>query len=197
MLPTTTSVLLEALLDDRRSQSDGTWLEFDRRYRPVLFSFARKLGLLEQDAADVAQDALVRFVEEFRAGKFDRGRGRLRSWLFAITRTRVDRFRRSRAQSHKVGGESVLAELPGEDELSELWESEWRRAVLSEGMNRLRASSINPSTLRAFERVSLDGLAPSAVAADLGMSTNAVYLAKFRVLERLRAVLVTVDEDWS
>ena len=78
----TTTVLLEGLHD---ASNDAVWGEFDRRYRPVVFGFARRLGLDDADAADVAQETLTRFLEEYRRGVYDRERGRLRSWLVTLT----------------------------------------------------------------------------------------------------------------
>jgi RNA polymerase sigma-70 factor (ECF subfamily) len=43
-----------------------------------------------------------------------------------------------------------------------------------------------PETWQAFRRVTLDGVPAEQVAADLGLSVNAVYVAKARVMQRLR-----------
>jgi RNA polymerase sigma-70 factor (ECF subfamily) len=44
-----------------------------------------------------------------------------------------------------------------------------------------------PATWQAFRRLVLDGGTPEEVAAELGLSVNAVLIAKSRVLRRLRA----------
>ena len=61
MLTRTTTALLEGLLEQT---NDETWREFDARYRPIIVAFARRVGLGETDAADVAQETLLRFVRE-------------------------------------------------------------------------------------------------------------------------------------
>jgi len=71
---TTTTALLDGLHDPANEE---VWREFDTRYRPIILGFAVKLGLSDEDAADVAQDTLARFVQEYRAGRYDRTRGRL------------------------------------------------------------------------------------------------------------------------
>ncbi|MDA1267275.1 MAG: hypothetical protein O2816_19510, partial [Planctomycetota bacterium] len=82
------------------------------------------------------------------------------------------------------------------DQLAELFEDEWRRAILREGLRRLEESRIDKTTLAVFQAVTLDAREVAEVAAEYGMSANAVYLAKFRCLERLRGVLSLVEGEW-
>jgi hypothetical protein len=70
----TTTALLEGLHDPADAVA---WEQFDRRYRPIVVGFASRLGLADADAADVAQEVMLQFVKEYRAGKYDRQRGRL------------------------------------------------------------------------------------------------------------------------
>ncbi len=79
----TTTALLDDLLD---SANEGAWVGFDARYRPVLIGFARQLGLRADDAADIAQEALTKFVRAYQQGQYRRERGRLSSWLITIAR---------------------------------------------------------------------------------------------------------------
>ena len=83
MFTLTTTQLLEGLADPA---NQAVWQVFDARYRPVLLAFARRLDLSAEDAADVAQEALTRFMTALREGRFDRDRGRLRSWMVGIAR---------------------------------------------------------------------------------------------------------------
>ena len=65
----TTTALLEGLFD---SDNELAWSHFDARYRPIVIAFARKLGLSESDAGDVAQETILQFLKEYKEGKYDR-----------------------------------------------------------------------------------------------------------------------------
>jgi RNA polymerase sigma factor (sigma-70 family) len=197
VLPTTTSALLASLLDEDSDRTDGAWAQFDQRSRPVLQSFGSSLGLVGEDARELAQDVLVSFVEEYRAGRYDRERGRLRSWLFSIARARVTRMQQARGRAAGARGDSVLVGLPEEDHMADVWEDEWRRALLQEGLKQLRASSrLEEKTLTVFESVVLEHRSPEDVASEMGVPTSTVYTAKFRAMERLREILTRLEGDW-
>ena len=193
MLPTTTSMMLDALEDP---SDEPTWREFDARFRGVLVGFAMRFGLGADDAAEVAQEALSAFVDEYRRGQYDRGRGRLRSWLFAITRDRVLRYREGLARRRDWRGASAMEELPNPDRQSEIWEQEWRESLLLEGVRQLKESAgLGERTLRAFEGLTLEGRDGAELARELDMTENAVYQAKFRAMEQLRAIVARLEQD--
>jgi len=189
----TSTQLLVLLLDP---QAQAVWVEFDGRYRPILAGCARRRGLSAEQAADVAQETLARFAQAYRAGQYDRGRGRLRAWLLGIARNVMrEAFREPR------GPQSIdTAENQEAPDDAELWAHERRVEILRRGLDALmRESRFSPSSLRAFERVALGGESPELVAADLGLTRHDVYVAKHRVAHRLRAVVrrleAIYDED--
>jgi RNA polymerase sigma-70 factor (ECF subfamily) len=194
MITTTNTILLDGLRDP---QNNSVWREFDQRYRPVIEAFARKLGLSDADAADAAQETLADFVRDYRAEKFDRNRGRLRSWIFGIARHRVIDQLRARARRREWRGESAIGDEAGPDELTPLWEAEWRRAMLRQAMRELYASpKLEPRTIQAFERVAFEQRPAAEVAAEVGMTVDQVYVAKSRVVQRLRQILGELEEVW-
>lgn len=183
---TTTTALLDALRDPAQAT---VWTTFDTRYRPIILGVARNLGLDEHDAADVAQEALTQFLKDYRAGKYQRGRGRLRSWIIGIVKHRVADVRRDRVRRRELHGESVIAALPADDALEQLWDAEQRAAVLRDAFAELRRGTrTSDDSLRAFERLCFDQRPAADVAAELGMTTHDVYMAKNRVMDRLRAI---------
>ena len=105
MLTRTTTALLDDLADPA---NEAVWHDFDARYRPVLVGFGRRLGLGAEDAADAAQDALARFVRSYREGRYDRGRGRLSSWIIGIARNCIVDQMRTRAARHEERGISAM-----------------------------------------------------------------------------------------
>ena len=56
-------------------------------------------------------------------------------------------------------------------------------------------AEFEPKTWDAFERIWLDGRPSAEAAAALGLTIDAVYAAKSRVLRRLRAEVVALAED--
>ncbi len=184
---TTTSQLLEELYD-RRNQD--AWRECDARYRPIIIAFARKLGLDEADAADVAQETMTQFLGAYQSGQYDRTRGRLRSWIISIAKFRVADVKRSKARRRQVRGESAFEESPPDDAtLEALWDEEVRQAVVRRSLEELRNNSrMDPKTIRAFEMVTLEQRTAADAAAELGLTTNDVYVAKNRAIERLRKI---------
>jgi RNA polymerase sigma-70 factor (ECF subfamily) len=181
----TTTALLEGLLDPADAES---WGAFDRRFRPVLLGFGVRLGLSAEDAADAAQDTLARFLAAYRAGKYDRTRGRLGSWIIGIARHCILDLRARRAADPRRGL-SAVADLPDDSRLTDMWDEECRNDMLRQGLDELRRTKTEPGTIEAFEMLALGGRPPAEVAARLNISLNEVYLAKHRCLKRLREIL--------
>ena len=194
MLTKTTTALLEGLLD---SADDETWRAFDGRYRRILIAFALRLGLSREDAADAAQETLTRFVKSFRAGKYDRQRGRLHSWIIGIARHCISDQRKGKA-NRPERGMSAVDELPDDATLTVIWDAECRQEILRQGLAELRRETkTETGTIRAFEMLALNGLLPAAVADELSITLNDVYLAKHRCLKRLRAIMSRLREAYE
>ena len=195
MLTRTTTALLEGLLEQ---SNDETWREFDARYRPIIVAFARRVGLGETDAADIAQETLLRFVREYRAGKYNRDRGRLRSWIIGITKHCVGDLRQRHAKRREQRGMSAISDWPDEDELTKIWEAECRRAILQEGLRELREDTkMDPRTIQTFEMLAVHEKSTADVAQAMGVTNNDVYLAKHRCLARLRTILTGLNEAYE
>jgi RNA polymerase sigma-70 factor (ECF subfamily) len=188
----TTTVLLEGLFD---AANEAVWSEFNARYRPLVVAFARRLGLDDSDAADVAQETLVRFLQEYRDGRYDRARGRLRSWLIGIARFRVAGVRRRRSTRREVAGASAMVDLDDDAQLTRIWDAERRTLILREAMNELRAKTrMSDATIRAFELHVVRQMPVAAVADEMGISAHDVYLAKNRVAGKLRDIVARLEE---
>ncbi len=190
-LQTSTS-LLEGLFDPA---NDEVWREFDARYRPIVFAFARKLGLDNEDAADVTQETLLRFLQEYRSGKYIRERGRLSSWIVSMVRFRAADLGRSQARRGSWRGQSGLHDLPAEQECATLWLEARRTTILRQAVSELyQHSKMARKTLRAFELLVLQEHPAEQVARDLGMSLGSVYMAKNRVAEKLREIVARLEQ---
>ncbi len=192
---TTTTALLEGLRDP---SNEPVWRAFDARFRPVIAGFARRLGLAEADAADATQETLIRFVKEYQAGKYDRSRGRLRDWIIGISKYRIADIQRARWRQRVVAGDSVIADLPGDDKLTEIWDEELERRILDEAMVELKTSTkLKDKTFEAFRLVAIEQVPPAQAASRLDMSSQAVYMAKHHCLDKLRRIVANLNEAYE
>jgi RNA polymerase sigma-70 factor (ECF subfamily) len=167
----------------------AAWERLLRLYGPAVEGWCRRAGLSAEDAADVRQEvfgAVARGIARFRR---DRPGDSFRGWLYAATRSRlVDHWRRAGRQPRAAGGTDAqdrLLELPDQEppasEAPEAAAPElYRRSV------RLIRTEFEERTWQAFWRVTVDGRSAVEVAAELGMTPGAVYVAKSRVLKRVR-----------
>ena len=152
----------------------------------------------ENDADDVAQETILRFVEEYREGKYDRTRGRLGAWLVTIARYRMLDQRRRKGVARIERGESAMINLDDEKSVTAAYETERRHAVLRDALVELRTTSkTDPKTIKAFEMLAYHGLAPQVVATELGMSTHDVYLAKSRIAAKLREIVLRLEREYE
>jgi len=191
---TTTAML--AALDDPANQT--VWVSFDARYRPLVFALARKLGLQDEDAADVAQQTLAEFVRAYRAGQYDRTRGRLSRWIIGIARNQICDLHRARKRRRERRGDSALANMPADEELDRMWESERQRVIRDLAWQELRRSArTQEKTLRAFELFTLQELPVERVAAECGLSTDEVYRIKYRITNRLREIVKRLTDAYA
>ncbi|GMV96144.1 MAG: sigma-70 family RNA polymerase sigma factor [Phycisphaerae bacterium] len=196
MVTATSTSLLLALKDQ---DNDGVWRVFCERYQPLLLAFARKLGLSEHEAEDAAQETLLAFAKSYEEGGFDPEKGRLRKWLLGIAAHKIRDIQRRRGRefvpeeaTDKTG---LLRAVPDDHTMSEIWQAEWERGVLRACLEEVRRH-VEPSTLQAFELFVLQEWPAERVAAHLGISPNAVFKAKRRVLSRMREAYQYLQENW-
>jgi RNA polymerase sigma-70 factor (ECF subfamily) len=181
--------LLEKL---RLRPDDASWKRLVNLYTPLLQRWLHQYGIPPADADDLVQEVLTVLVRELPAFQHTGHRGAFRRWLRTVVVHRVQGYRRSRQVSsaavlHVSEGElSAVADPAGG--LEQQWEQEHDQYLIRRALELLE-KEFTPTTCQAFRRQVLDAASPAAVAAELGMTANAVVLAKFRVLRRLRREL--------
>lgn len=182
--PVTRASLLVRIRD---GQDVEAWRQFVQAYSPVVYSFARKRGLQDADAADLMQEVLRSVAAAAGRLEYDPKRGAFRAWLFTVTRNKLYSFldgRRRRVQG--TGDSSAQQRLLDEpDREQDAWDQEYDRNVFDWASRRVRGE-FQDRTWQAFWRTAVDGASPAEVARELEMSPGAVYVAKSRVLSRLR-----------
>jgi RNA polymerase sigma-70 factor (ECF subfamily) len=185
-------VTTSALLEQLRAGAESAWGPFLERFRKPVVAFAMDHGLSPDAADDAAQETMLAFLDGLRRGNYDRAKGRLSSWLFGIAnlKTRQAWSARARLARDHAGEQSAagsVGDLPDVASLEKSWEATWARSVLEQCLARVR-SEVDPATFRAFELVALQEVPAADAAAKLGMTRNAVFIAKHRVVKRIRAL---------
>lgn len=172
--------------------TEGDWRRMVHLYQPLLRAWCLRAGVSETDADDLTQETLTAVVRE--VNRFDRQHpGAFRAWLRGILANRLKNFFRARQNRPIATGASDfldrLDELESPDSaLSKEWDRDHDRHLAARAM-KLVQQDFTPATWQAFSRLVLEGASPATVAAELGLSANAVLLAKGRVLKRLRGEL--------
>ena len=178
------------VLDGLRCPDDTfAWDQFCTHFRPVVVKFAMQLDLPPVDAEDAAQEIMLSFLKAFRDGKYIREKGRLSNWLFGVARRVILNLRSRRPLekliADKTTGTSFWDLVQDDHQMEQTWEMQWRRMVLDKCLDQVRRE-FDPKVFRAFEQYALAGAPVEEVCRRLAMSRNAVYIAKSRVLSRLR-----------
>jgi RNA polymerase sigma-70 factor (ECF subfamily) len=175
--------LLERL---RRDPTKSDWDRLDSVYRPLIRSWLNRVPGLRDEAEDIAQDVMLILIRE--VPDFERQReGSFRNWLRRVTANRVREFWRKRArQPRGPETESFLERLeaPNSDLASE-WDRDHDRHVFHR-LEEIIRPDFEDKTWLAYRRFAVEGQSADHVAAELGLTRNAVILAKSRVLRRLR-----------
>lgn len=178
------------ILDELNASNDGAaWDMFNCHFNPMLVNFGRRLGLSDEDAQDAAQKTVMEFVKAFRKGKYCRKQGRLSSWLFGIARNVMLNFRKHLPREHLVKDEtkgiSFWDLIEDESAVKHTWNTEWRRMVFEYCHEKVRRE-FDSKVFEAFKLYALLDVSAAEVGERLGMSRNAVFIAKSRVLSKMR-----------
>src|SRR5262245_20308999 len=184
--PATRASLLLRLRD---AQDAEAWSRFVDLYAPLVHSYARKQGLQDADAADLTQEVLRAVAGAAGRFEYDPARGSFRSWLYTVVRNKLHNFRAPARRIPRGTGDTSAQELleqqPAPEEDGTLWEEEHRRHLLAWAAARVK-EQVQASTWEAFWRTAVEGKSGKEVAGELGLSVAAVYLARGRVMARLR-----------
>ncbi len=164
----------------REPSAEEAWERFVRLYTPLLLYWARQRGLQETDAADLVQDVLVTLVRKLPEFRYEPGRS-FRGWMRTVLMN-IWRDRPRRAAPAPLDRDAG-PHIPADVDLLE--EREYRLYLLGRAL-RMMAADFEPATWQACWETAVCGRPAIDVAAELGLSVNAVYLAKSRVLGRLR-----------
>jgi RNA polymerase sigma-70 factor (ECF subfamily) len=180
----------QSLLLRAQAGETDAWKGLTDLYRPLILAWLNRQGVPAGDLEDVSQEVLLSVVKQLPCFEHSGHRGAFRSWLRTIVcRRTADYWRAIDADTQARGGSGATAALQQiadpDSELNRQWDEEHDRYVVHCLLD-LVEKEFEQITLQAFRRLALDGISGAEAAQELGLSVAAVYVAKSRVLARIR-----------
>ncbi|MEO1528331.1 MAG: sigma-70 family RNA polymerase sigma factor [Planctomycetota bacterium] len=167
--------------------SEEAWERFASLYSPMIYRWGVQNGLGAESSADLLQEVLAKLLVKMREFSYQPGL-RFRSWLKTVVvnhardlhRKQNRRAAVSLSENEEFSGSTVEADV--------FAEREYREFLVARARDLMR-SEFESKTWDACWLYVAEGLSSREVSERLGMSENAVRVAKCRVLARLRKEL--------
>jgi RNA polymerase sigma-70 factor (ECF subfamily) len=195
--PDTRASLLVRL---KNGDDQQAWQDFVEIYEPLVLRIATRKGLQPADACDLAQEVMTRTAARIGEWKSGEGHGTLRGWLSTVTRNLVVDFIRQQNRRPTPLSDSLLQQQPGpQDEPEALFSAEERQQIFRWAAARAR-SQVTDSTWQAFWLTAVEHQPPAGVAVQLGITVGAVYIARSRMMARIRqeaALALDHSTEWK
>lgn len=177
-----------SLLERLREPNDReAWEQFVHLYSPLLVHWAKKFRLGDDDAADFVQEIFALLLETLPNFQYDPAR-RFRGWLWTVASNKYRERRRRKVLHPLQDGEDVVARSYDDPD-----EQEYRQYISRRALE-LMQRHFQPNTWKACWETVVNGRDMAEVARELGMTARAVYIARCRVLRRLRQELAGLFE---
>jgi RNA polymerase sigma factor (sigma-70 family) len=183
----TSQSLLERLHD--RADAEA-WHRLLTVYEPWLRGWLSRHDLQPADVEDVLQEILVVVSEKLPDFVHNGQPGAFRAWLRTILTNQVRHFLRGRQNRLAVLSPQPLSDwleqmADPDSALRRQWDQEHDQQLVRRLLASIQAE-FNPTTWQVFRMLVLEDRPAAEVAQHLGITANAVYVAKARVLARLR-----------
>jgi len=168
----------------------AAWDRLFDLYQPWLVIWIKKYGVQDSDADDVAQEVLLTVSKGLKTFDHNGRIGAFRTWLRSILVNRLRNFWRTRDRKPEAQKDSEMDRRlslleDSSSEMSLLWNRQHDLHILHQLLN-LVEPQFSKVSWKAFLRVAINGEPPAIVAREMDISLNAVFIAKSRVLKRLR-----------
>lgn len=182
----------------REPQDQQAWAEFVSIYEPLILRVLRQRGLQEADARDVTQQVVLAVTQAVERWQPDGQHASFRRWLFSIARRLALRFLERGQTKRAIGGTDMLKlfdSLPEpEHRTTALFDDEYRNEIFRWAAEQVR-SEFRESTWQAFWRTCVLNESIVDVADRLGISVGSVYVARSRIIARLRVAVEEFEAD--
>jgi RNA polymerase sigma-70 factor, ECF subfamily len=183
----------------RAQKGDGeAFAKITSLYGGLVYYWCRRAGLSPEDSEDVSQHVFLSVSKGLAGFRREKPSDSFRGWLRVVTRSRImDFFRESNQREFAVGGTSFMEQVNSilEESVEPTEELRAETIILFERAMTLLQSEFSPNDCKSFQMLVVDAIPPREVAEKLGVSINSVYIAKSRVLKRLRDEFEELIED--
>ena len=182
---------ISLILRLQNEQDAVAWNDFVEIYEPFIYQHARRKGLQPADALDVTQEVLSKIVAAINRYNANRKTGSFRGWIATIARNTIIDFLRKDSRRPQASGDSQIQQcLANVPQLSEEkdFDGQWQRQLFQWAAQKTE-KEFRETTWQAFWETSVNSHAPADVADKLGISVGAIYIAKSRVLARIKRVV--------
>lgn len=177
---------LLARLHDRRD--DEAWSEFMSIYEPVIYRMTVRRGMQDADAREIVQEVLLSVASAISRFDMDQS-GSFRGWLNRITRNAtIDRIRSISSRRETVDASGAVRQLDasvGHQRLEEEFEQDRREQLFRWAASQVRRSTGEQNWM-VFWKSTIEGRSIREVAREFGMTEGAVYVARCRIIKRIR-----------
>ena len=180
----------------RDPADQAAWHEFVEIYWPVIHRLARRKGLQEADADDLAQQVLMSVARSIEQRPHDAARARFRTWLDKIVRNAALNALSRTKPDRAAGGEAhseVVHNAASREPDSELLRLELRREIFRWAARQIE-KEFQPDTWQAFWRTAIEDRTCEDVAHELNKGVGSIYAARSRVMKRLQEKVTEYEE---
>jgi RNA polymerase sigma-70 factor (ECF subfamily) len=176
---------------------EAAWKEFVEIYEPLVYRIARQRGLQDADSRDVSQQVLIAVSRNLDRWDPEQ-RGSFRGWLFRIARNLTINLLIQQRRHVRGSGDSdvrqLLEQKPADDsdETAE-FDLQFKRQKFQWAAERIRLR-FHGNTWQAFWKTCVEGASIELTARQLKMSVGAIYVARSRVMARLRETIEGIEK---
>ena len=177
------------------TENEAAWQRFFDLYAGFVFSIARSKGLNDTDADDIVQMVFSDLARNLPSFKYDREKGRFRSYLAALVKWRViDRLKAVRRDADLKADFMEKAKSAATTEDEDFEEREWQSAAMEETLRRIKPE-VRPEHYAAFVASAVEGQDTDVVTKLYGISRDSLYQIRKRLTVKLREKLAEVRAE--
>jgi len=186
------------LLQLQEGEDNDAWQQFVAVYRPIIYRLARRRGLQDADAQDLAQQVLVSIAGSIERWRKDDESVRFRHWLRRVAKNAICNALTRRPRDCAAGGTSIQSFLEerveDSDEFAREIELEHRRELFFRAAAIVK-TDVATDTWQVFELAVIDGVPIEQAASRVNKSVGAAYAARGRVMNRLRRLVDEMERE--